>query len=76
MRIDHAQYRSFETSNRVEPPCGFIDGDLIESILDMNSDEVHQIVNQMKVPIEQGQDSHPPTVKEVLKLVEDLARVH
>lgn len=76
MRVDHAQYRSFETEKRNELPSGFIDGDLVESILDMSRDTIEGVVEGLKMPLEAGKEQENATVEEVLKVVEDLARIH
>ncbi|PIO56444.1 hypothetical protein TELCIR_22157 [Teladorsagia circumcincta] len=35
MRIEHAVYRQFTSEKLVDKAVGFIDGDLVESLLDM-----------------------------------------
>lgn len=35
MKIDYAMYRNFSTENRNEPRIGFIDGNVLEMILDL-----------------------------------------
>lgn len=57
MRISHTQYRTFETEKRSEVPNGFIDGDLIESILDTGKDSVGQIVDGLKMPLLNSKDA-------------------
>ncbi|VDN05556.1 unnamed protein product [Thelazia callipaeda] len=51
LRISHAQYRTFETEKRSEVANGFIDGDLIETILDMNKSILERIVMGLKIPL-------------------------
>ncbi|CAG9535052.1 unnamed protein product [Cercopithifilaria johnstoni] len=82
MRISHTQYRTFETEKRSEVPNGFIDGDLIESLLDMGKDSVEHIVNGLKMPLlnstpaSESTELVDATAEDVLKLVEDLSRIH
>ncbi|OZC09249.1 hypothetical protein X798_03793 [Onchocerca flexuosa] len=82
MRISHTQYRTFETEKRSEPPNGFIDGDLIESFLDMSKDSVGQIIKGLKMPLLNNISAFETTelvdatAEDVLKLVEDLSRIH
>ena len=54
MRIPHSSYRSFATEKRLEPANGFVDGDLVESILDLPRETVGKIVENLKMPEEQG----------------------
>jgi len=94
MRIDHSTYRDYLTDKRQERWQGFIDGDLVETLVDMPKDDVSRIVEDMNMPRLLGQQ---PTVHEfgydgeaagthsqskvanaenVLKIVEELARLH
>ena len=54
MRIEHSQYRAFQTEKRSEKACGFVDGDLVESVLDLPRETVSSIVQGLKLPAEQG----------------------
>lgn len=49
LRISHTQYRLFETEKRAEPPIGFIDGDLIETILDLSREKIQEIIQDLKL---------------------------
>jgi len=42
-------WRSFHTDQKTEPFIGFIDGDLIESYLDLNRDKMQEIVQGLQV---------------------------
>uniref|UniRef100_A0A914DYF9 DNA damage-binding protein 1 n=1 Tax=Acrobeloides nanus TaxID=290746 RepID=A0A914DYF9_9BILA len=78
MRIDHQQYRNFCTEKRNEPVSGFVDGDLVETIADMPRERVEQIIKGLTLPVDSSSSSRDKsaTVEEVLKIVEDLTRMH
>lgn len=42
-------WRSFHTDQKTEPVVGFIDGDLIESYLDLSRDKMQEIVHGLQV---------------------------
>ena len=43
-------WRQFNTERKVAQDCkGFIDGDLIESFLDLGRDKMQEVVNGLKV---------------------------
>ena len=42
-------WRSFHTDQKTEPVTGFIDGDLIESYLDLSRDKMQEIVTGLQV---------------------------
>ena len=47
-----ASWRSFHTDQKTEPVTGFIDGDLIESYLDLSRDKMQEIVHGLQVGFE------------------------
>lgn len=57
MRIDHSTYRDYLTDKRQERWQGFIDGDLVETLVDMPREDVSRIVEDMHMPRQLGQ--HP-----------------
>uniref|UniRef100_A0A1I7T0L8 DNA damage-binding protein 1 n=1 Tax=Caenorhabditis tropicalis TaxID=1561998 RepID=A0A1I7T0L8_9PELO len=74
MHIEHSTYRTFVFDKRQEPPSGFVDGDLIESILDMDRSAAIEILGKVS---DKGWDPSLPTDPiEILKVIEDLARMH
>lgn len=74
MQIEHATYRSFTYNKRIEPPSGFVDGDLIESILDMDRSRAIEILGKANT---RGWDpSIPKDPVEILKIIDDLSRTH
>ncbi|CAB3410078.1 unnamed protein product [Caenorhabditis bovis] len=75
LQIDHSTYRQYAAPKRVEPAEGFIDGDLIESILDISRNEAIQVLSKMP-RTEYDNPKLPQNPSEILKLIEDLARIH
>ena len=55
---------------------GFIDGDLIETFLDLKSDKMSEVVSGLNIPDPSaGAGCHrPATVEDLIKAVEDLTR--
>ena len=45
--LNHYEYRAFRAERQVRPSRGFIDGDLIESFLDLNRPSMEKIVQCM-----------------------------
>ena len=54
---------------------GFIDGDLIETFLDLKSDKMAEVASGLTIPDGAG-GQKPATVDELIKAVEDLTRIH
>ena len=50
-KIEHSFWRSFATERKVEPCEGFIDGDLIESFLDLSSDKMKEVSTGLQVTL-------------------------
>ncbi|XP_013110760.1 DNA damage-binding protein 1 [Stomoxys calcitrans] len=73
-KIDHAYYRSYQTTQKTEPCEGFIDGDLIESFLDLNRDKMKECVQGLEVTM--NGEKKDADVDDVIKIVEDLTRMH
>lgn len=48
-KIEHEFWRSFSTERKTEPASGFIDGDLIESFLDLKRDSMLRVVEGLMV---------------------------
>ena len=47
----HCSWRSFHNERKTEPASGFIDGDLIESYLDLNRDKMQDVVQGLQVAV-------------------------
>lgn len=79
-KIEHSFWRSFHTERKTEPAEGFIDGDLIESFLDLERDKIEQVVQGLKsshTKIDDGSGmSRDATVDDLIKIVEELTRIH
>lgn len=48
-KIHHEFWRSFYTERKLEPSYGFIDGDLIESFLDLSREKMQEVVQELHV---------------------------
>lgn len=48
-KIDHDFWRAFSTERKTENTFGFIDGDLIESFLDLTRDKMDEVVREITV---------------------------
>lgn len=48
-KIEHAYWRSFHTDIKTENSEGFIDGDLIESFLDLSQDKMREVAESVGV---------------------------
>ncbi|XP_030764681.1 DNA damage-binding protein 1 [Sitophilus oryzae] len=64
-RIEHSFWRAFHTDIKTENSEGFIDGDLIESFLDLSPEKMKEVADSLGV-----------TVEDLIKTVEDLTRIH
>lgn len=63
--LSHEHWRSFNNEKKTVEAKNFLDGDLIESFLDLNRSKMDEISKQMGVSVE-----------ELCKRVEDLTRLH
>lgn len=61
--FEHVQWRSFLTDKKQALPKGFIDGDLIESVLDLRQDRIEQIAGALSL-----------TADELCKRIQDMAQ--
>jgi DNA damage-binding protein 1 len=50
-KIEHAFWRSFNTEIKTEPCEGFIDGDLVESFLDLSRDTMQKVCIGLQVSV-------------------------
>ncbi|KAK9958270.1 hypothetical protein ABG768_010405 [Culter alburnus] len=83
-KIEHSLYplkqglttwRSFHTERKTEQATGFIDGDLIESFLDLGRAKMQEVVSTLQIDDGSGM-KREATVDEVIKIVEELTRIH
>uniref|UniRef100_A0AAY4BGX3 DNA damage-binding protein 1 n=1 Tax=Denticeps clupeoides TaxID=299321 RepID=A0AAY4BGX3_9TELE len=66
---------SFHTERKNEQATGFIDGDLIESFLDLGRAKMQEVVSGLQIDDGSGM-KREATVDEVIKIVEELTRIH
>lgn len=64
-KIDHKDWRAFQGNKSSQPALGFIDGDLVETFLDLSRDRMDQVSQEVSMPVE-----------ELVKLIEELSRLH
>uniref|UniRef100_A0A8C3K4T5 DNA damage-binding protein 1 n=1 Tax=Calidris pygmaea TaxID=425635 RepID=A0A8C3K4T5_9CHAR len=78
-KIEHSLYpfpiRSFHTERKTEPATGFIDGDLIESFLDISRPKMQEVVANLQIDDGSGM-KREATVDDLIKIVEELTRIH
>lgn len=73
-RIEHASWRSFSNERKTEQAEGYIDGELIESFLDLPRMQMEEVVTGLQ--IEDGGMKRDCTVEDLIKQVEELTRIH
>uniref|UniRef100_A0A8C5Q5A7 DNA damage-binding protein 1 n=1 Tax=Leptobrachium leishanense TaxID=445787 RepID=A0A8C5Q5A7_9ANUR len=66
---------SFYTERKTEPATGFIDGDLIESFLDISRPKMQEVVANLQIDDGSGM-KRETTVDDLIKIVEELTRIH
>ena len=54
---------------------GFVDGDLIETFLDLTREKMAEVAEQLKIKDSCG-NQQKATVDDLIKIVEDLTRIH
>jgi DNA damage-binding protein 1 len=67
-KIEHDFWRNFSTERKVEPACNFIDGDLIESFLDLKREKMAEVVDGLMVSdsfCSDFADSYPYSIKQM-----------
>lgn len=78
MRVDHSVYRSFFSERRLEAATGFLDGDLIETVVEMSRELLMKIIDGMKYKKtdDGGSEMDFVTPEDVLKIIDDLAQIY
>ncbi|CAI4228082.1 unnamed protein product [Auanema sp. JU1783] len=75
IRVTHNVYRQFHAQRSVEKAFGFIDGDLVESVLEWPREKRMEAFKYIKVPGKESLDQEQ-TTEEIIKIIEDLSRIH
>ncbi|CAM4789835.1 unnamed protein product [Rotaria magnacalcarata] len=72
-KIEHGTWRSFESDERSDVSCGFVDGDLIETYLDLPKTVQQELIKDLH-----GENNVQlnTSVEELVKIIEELARIH
>uniref|UniRef100_A0A0B7AQY1 DNA damage-binding protein 1 n=1 Tax=Arion vulgaris TaxID=1028688 RepID=A0A0B7AQY1_9EUPU len=73
-KVEHSFWRSYFTEQKRDASMGFIDGDLIESFLDLNRDKMQEVVQGLQ--IDDGDMKRDATVDDLVKIIEELTRIH
>lgn len=74
-KIEHDQWRSFCNERKTEAMEGFVDGDLIETFLDLTRDKMSEVAGPMMISDGSGM-KQKAGVDDLVKIVEDLTRIH
>ncbi|KAG9510937.1 DNA damage-binding protein 1, partial [Fragariocoptes setiger] len=74
-KIDHADWRAFATTRSSQPAKNFIDGDLIESFLDLSRSKMEAVADGITIDDGSGM-RREATVDDLVKTIEDLTRIH
>jgi len=74
-KIDHDFWRSFSTERKTESSIGFIDGDLIESYLDLNRTQMQEVATGIHIDDDSGM-KREATADDLIKIIEELTRIH
>jgi len=84
--FSHPEFRTFDAENRIHPSHGFVDGDLVESFLDLDRRAMEAVVDEMnrdggweienhnknKVDEDDGDDDMPVDNSQAVLAVEDV----
>jgi len=73
-KIQHSFWRSFHTEMKRDASTGFIDGDLLESFLDLSRDKMAEVLQGLQ--IDDGDMKREATVDDLIKTIEELTRIH
>ena len=85
--FSHQEFRAFVAERRMHPSRAFVDGDLIESFLDLNRGQMESVISRMNADggwdvlddsseLLADQSKKVLTVEEVLSRVEEMSRLH
>lgn len=86
--ISHEEFRSFEAEKRIQKSTNFVDGDLVESFLDLGRNEMAAVVGFMNddrtweapdhetLVIEEDDKMPTLTIEDVILRVEEMSRLH
>lgn len=74
-KIEHEAWRSFYNERKHEAMEGFVDGDLIETFLDLSRDKMAEVAAATSIKDNSG-TRQEAKVDDLIKIVEDLTRIH
>lgn len=64
-KIEHKKWREFLGNKTTQPAVGFIDGDLVETFLDLSRDKMEEVSKDVDISVE-----------DLVKMIEELSRLH
>lgn len=70
-RIEHSEWRAFQSDKSSQPALNFVDGDLIETFLDYSREKMEALTKE----INKGSGT-PMIVEDIVKTIEELSRIH
>lgn len=73
--FSHKEWRTFENRRAATEARNFIDGDLIESFLDLSKTQMHQVADLLNAD-GNVEDMAPFTVEDLTTRIEELAQLH
>ncbi|CAH3044667.1 unnamed protein product [Porites lobata] len=74
-KIDHSFWRAFSNERKTEPSVGFVDGDLIESFLDLPRSKMEEVASGLQIDDGSGMKKEC-SVEDLVKVIEELTRIH
>lgn len=74
-KIDHSFWRAFSNERKTEPSIGFVDGDLIESFLDLPRSKMEEVASGLQIDDGSGMKKEC-SVEDLVKVIEELTRIH
>lgn len=64
-KIEHSEWRAFQGNKTSQPAMGFVDGDLVETFLDLSRDKMEMVAKDVDLPLD-----------ELVRTIEELSRLH
>nr|VZI48110.1 unnamed protein product [Spirometra erinaceieuropaei] len=84
----HENWRAFKADKVIRMAHNFVDGDLVETVLDLNAEEKAKLVEGLRIPATMAlfgsagssmgaePETRPCTVEDLVKVVEEMASLH
>ncbi|CAH8566044.1 unnamed protein product [Heterobilharzia americana] len=84
----HDTWRAFKADREIKMAHNFVDGDLIETVTDLNMEDKTKLVKGLRIPVNMSEfgtagftctsdpETRECTVEDLVKVVEEMARLH